>query len=303
MAEPKVLIVTGATGHQGSAVIDALIAADDANFHILAVTRNTTSAAANALRAKSKKISVIEGNLDDATALLNAVQAATNPQTIWGVFSMQQSGNSQAAAVMEEKQGQALVDASLAAGVQHFVYASVDRNGEQPTDIPYFASKHRLEKYLIESAKDKPMKWTILRPVSFMENFDGSTGKAYAAMLRVSLKAKPIQFVATHDVGVVAARAFCDPDSFSGKTISIAGDELTFDALAAVYRDKVGRDVPALPGFVGRLILLSSKDLRVMFNFFAEQGYGADVTTVKAEYPGIMNFGTWLEWKASKSRK
>jgi len=53
------------------------------------------------------------------------------------------------------------------------VYSSVERGGdekswENPTLIPHFASKHRIELHLREAAEDKMM-WTILRPTAFME--------------------------------------------------------------------------------------------------------------------------------------
>ena len=53
----------------------------------------------------------------------------------------------------EEAQGKALVDENIKRGVQHFVYASVERGGderswENPTDVPHFISKHRIEHYL-----------------------------------------------------------------------------------------------------------------------------------------------------------
>jgi uncharacterized protein YbjT (DUF2867 family) len=78
-----------------------------------------------------------------------------------------------ASVATEEAQGKALVDASIANGVEYFVYSSVDRGGdeeswENPTSIPHFAAKHRIELHLRETAADKMM-WTILRPTVFME--------------------------------------------------------------------------------------------------------------------------------------
>lgn len=73
----------------------------------------------------------------------------------------------------EEKQGKDLVDAALKNSVKHFVYTSVDRQGEKsldnPTNIPHFISKHNIEHHLIDSAKGSAMTWTILRPVAFLE--------------------------------------------------------------------------------------------------------------------------------------
>jgi uncharacterized protein YbjT (DUF2867 family) len=78
-----------------------------------------------------------------------------------------------ASAASEEAQGKALVDASIANGVEYFVYSSVERGGEEkswenPTPIPHFIAKHRIELHLRETAEDRMM-WTILRPTAFME--------------------------------------------------------------------------------------------------------------------------------------
>ena len=60
----KNILVTGATGKQGGAVVSALLASPSAaNFVIYAVTRNPTSAAAISLASKPN-VKVIEGNLD-----------------------------------------------------------------------------------------------------------------------------------------------------------------------------------------------------------------------------------------------
>lgn len=85
----KCILVTGATGKQGGAVINALLA-EDADMEILAVTRNPQSGAAKKLAKKSPKIKIVQGNLDDPVGIFgNACQVSSEP--IWGVFSVQVS--------------------------------------------------------------------------------------------------------------------------------------------------------------------------------------------------------------------
>lgn len=63
---PRNILVTGATGKQGGAVIKALLAKPPPyDFHILALTRKTASSAAQALAA-SPKVTLIEGDLENA---------------------------------------------------------------------------------------------------------------------------------------------------------------------------------------------------------------------------------------------
>lgn len=81
------ILVTGATGKQGGAVVNALIA-QDGDVEILAVTRNTDSASAQKLAKKSPKIKLVQGDLDDpATVFANAKKATSLP--VWGVYSVQ----------------------------------------------------------------------------------------------------------------------------------------------------------------------------------------------------------------------
>lgn len=53
----------------------------------------------------------------------------------------------------EEAEGKGLVDESIKREVRHFVYAIVERGGderswENPTKVPHFVSKHRIEHHL-----------------------------------------------------------------------------------------------------------------------------------------------------------
>lgn len=81
------ILITGATGKQGGGVIDALLR-EDADFQILAVTRDASSSGAQKLKAKSSNIQLVEGNLDRPEEIFaNAENLISQP--IWGVFSVQ----------------------------------------------------------------------------------------------------------------------------------------------------------------------------------------------------------------------
>ena len=72
----KVLLITGATGKQGGAVIDALLA-HPSDFTILVVTRDTNSASAQKPATKSPIIKLIQRNLDDIPAIFLAASKVT----------------------------------------------------------------------------------------------------------------------------------------------------------------------------------------------------------------------------------
>ncbi|KAJ4116133.1 hypothetical protein NW768_011105 [Fusarium equiseti] len=294
----RTLLITGATGKQGGSAVAALLAAQ-ADFNILALTRDVSSPSAKKLAAKSPKITLLEGNLDDVDSIFaNASKVTTSP--IWGVFSVQTPAMNETGPIIEEKQGKDLIDAALKNNVKHFVYSFVDRHGiksiENPTNIPHFMSKHNIELHLLRRTTGTDTSWTILRPVAFMENFDGGmVGKIFASCWKSVVKSRPLQLIAAADIGAFAAKAFVDTHKFAGKSISLAGDELTYDQMAAVFREKTGSEVPLAASILARLTLWLSKEMGTMFAFFEIEGYGANIEELRCMHPELKTLGTWLE--------
>ncbi|KAG8358514.1 hypothetical protein FVEN_g3774 [Fusarium venenatum] len=289
----RTLLITGATGKQGGSVVAALLAAQ-ADFNILALTRDASSPSAKKLAAKSPKITLVEGNLDDADAIFTNVSKTP---------AMNKTGP-----IIEEKQGKDLIDISLKNNVKHFVYSSVDRHGaksiENPTNIPHFISKHNIEHHLLRRSTGTDMDWTILRPVAFMENFDGGmVGKIFASCWKAVVKSRPLQLIATADIGVFAAKAFINMSAYKGKTISLAGDELTYDQMATVFKEKTGSDVPLAAGILARITLWLSKEMGTMFAFFENEGYGANPEELRRMHPELKTLGTWLEGSVYAKRQ
>lgn len=230
----KVLLITGATGKQGGAVIDALLNLQSSALTILAVTRNATGGGAKKLTQKSPAIKIVQGDLDDCTALFDEAQRVES-RPIWGVYSVQISMGKGVTMESEVAQGKALIDESLKRGVKHFVYSSVERGGDEhswqnPTPIPHFQSKYHIENYLRDVASKNPqgqgMGWTILRPVAFMDNLaPGMPTKVFLAAMNNYLQGKSTQWIATKDIGVFAAKAFDDPEKWNKRAV-VSWDEI-----------------------------------------------------------------------------
>lgn len=312
----KGLLITGATGKQGGATIDALLtsAPDSSEYTILAVTRSPNSPSAQALVSKSPLVKIVAGDLNDVPALFASART-THPSGIFGVFSVQAPPGRGFDPATEETQGRALVDEALKAGVQQFVYTSVDRGGDQrspsnPTSIPHFITKHNIEKYLIDAVNKNggdasAMKYTILRPVAFMENWTpGFGGKVFGAMWTSALPAdRKLQLISTSDIGHFAAQAFLHPDQYRNRAISLAGDELTLAEADMVFREKTGQPVPATYGAIGGALLWGIKEMGTMFSWFREEGYGANIAELKEEHPGLLSLGDWIEKKSAYAKK
>ncbi|KAJ9133426.1 NmrA-like family protein [Pleurostoma richardsiae] len=301
------VLVCGATGKQGGAVIRCLIK-ENADLEILAVTRDASSASAQKLLELSTRVKLVQGNLADPSKLLETAQAAASTP-VWGVFSVQVPMGFGQGGGGELGQGKALVDASLNAGVKLFVYTSVDRGGESssesPTDIPHFRSKHLIEQHLMNSTRNAGgnMDWVILRPVAFMENFtDDFLGRAFLTAWRQAVKDKPLQLVAVSDIGFFGAQAFLYPEQYRGRGISLAGDEMTLDQLAKVFKEETGKDVQFTNSIVGSLLMWAVKDFGRMFKWFYDVGYGADIKTLREMHPGLKDFRTWLRQESQFSK-
>ncbi|KAK1828698.1 hypothetical protein QBC39DRAFT_358490 [Podospora conica] len=297
MATRNILIL-GATGKQGGATIKSLLDLPrDTNtrpIHILALTRNPTSPSAQALAtAHPDVVELVQGDSTDPEPIF----AARPKGSIHAVFVVTLPGK-----VSEEAQAIPLIEAAVAHGVQHIVFSSVDRGGDEkswtnPTKVKHFYEKHNVELHLRELARAQPGKftWTILRPVAFFDNWaPGMMGKMFSAMMAASMKpTTKLQLVSTRDIGMFAAAALTDPERWAGRAVGLAGDELTLGEARERFEKVTGAALPQTWTFLGSLLLWMVAEVGHMFAFFEEEGYGADIEARRAELP-TQNFETWL---------
>jgi uncharacterized protein YbjT (DUF2867 family) len=290
------LLITGATGKQGGAVIRALLSRSSP-FHILALTRDASSAKAKSLALKSN-VTVVEGD-------------STSPESIFskhgpihGIFIVTTPGDKGS----EELQATRMIVEAGKSGVKHLVFSSVDRGGagkseNNPTNIPHFASKHRIEGVLKQKSSESKMKWTILRPVAFMDNLTADfSGKAFASIWGC-LEDKPLQLISVHDIGVFVARSFEDLEAYKWRAISLAGDELRLVQGKKVFKESLGYEMPETFGIVGTAIRYMVKEVGTLFAWFKYEGYGADISALRKEEPTLQNFGTWLKESSQFKKK
>ena len=272
----KAILIFGATGKQGSAVLRSLLAHPSFSpsaYTIQAVTRDVNSASAKRLSALSPAIKLVPGSLDDAPGTFRSL-----PATPWGVYTMTNPGKTETA------QGINIINEAIAAGSSRFVFSSVDRgeadNRNSPTTVPHFITKHNIEAHLREVAKESAGKltYTILRPPYFLDNLaPGFQGRLFLTLWRESCT-RPMSVIDTRDIGRAAAAAFLEPDgnaTFTNKELNLAGDRLTFEELDAKFRAKTGKPAPVTWGAFSNLLTLVSGDVREMAKFFQEPGFAA----------------------------
>ncbi|KUJ23712.1 putative NmrA-like family domain-containing protein 1 [Mollisia scopiformis] len=284
----KNILVTGATGKQGGAVIRALLSSPTPSFHIYALTRNASSPSAQALASKPN-ITVVEGDTSNPAPIFTSIS-----QPVHGVFSVTVP-NPFKAGSFEENQAIPLIDASVKHGVKQFIFTSADRGGpgkadNDPTPVPHFITKFNVENHL----KSRNMQWTILRPVAFYENLTPDfIGKGFAAMWR-QLGDVKLGLVGTKDIGLVAAKAFLHPENYANRAVTLVGDQLTFAEADKAFEDVVGTKMPITFNLVASGLKWMIHDLGAMFKWFGEGGYAWDMSGVRKEEQ-LMDFKTWLK--------
>jgi uncharacterized protein YbjT (DUF2867 family) len=234
--EDLTILVTGGTGRQGGAAARHLLAD---GWKVRALVRDPNTPAARAL-AKAG-VGLVKGDLLDRASLDRAVAG------VHGVYSVQTPRG--AGAGDEEREGFNLANAAATADVEHFVYSSV-YGAEDPDETPFRLPKHKIEAHIAETG----IPATILRPVTFMENWLGQKERVLAGYLQAPVAPDVVrQFIAVDDIGKFVGLAFREHDRFVGQAFEIAGDEMTMPEVADIFalvldRPVVYEDVPPFPG-------------------------------------------------------
>ena len=272
MNSDKTVLVTGATGRQGGAVVRHL---QPKGWRLRALTRNPDSYAAKQLARQG--VELAQGDLDDPGSLERAARG------VYGIYSVQDFWT--VGARREVQQGKNLADAAKNVGVEHFVYSSVG-GAERRTGITHWETKWEVEEY-IRSLK---LPATVLRPVSFMETYhilEVEVGLLKGKLADPIRGEKPYQTIATDDIGRFVALAFERPEEFIGLELEIAGSELTNVQVAEVFSRVLNRPVKfkKLPMLIVKLFL--GKEFYEMFQWFNTKGYEANIPELRRRYPEI----------------
>lgn len=143
------------------------------------------------------------------------------------------------------------------------------------------------------------MTCTVLRPTSFMENFAGGfVAKAMATSCRDVLPPdRRLQLIAVKDIGWFAAQALTNPDSdtYKNKSISLAGEELTFAEMDAIYRECTAKAIPTTFSALRWVLFQLVKEMPLTFDFVREEGFGADIAGLRKLNPELTTFKMWVE--------
>lgn len=248
---PETIFVAGATGQQGSAVINALLSSSfGASATIHGLTRNPFSQAAKNLLSKHPKVRLFAGSFDDVNSILEAAKGCTGAfLNVTPVFdstgSIDQTG--------EARHAQNLVHVcSSIPSIKRIVFSSTGAmhspklpeifNEYIPKHPNSWAAAYLTNKKACEDAvasSSFPEGWAIVRGTTFYSNFL----KPFTDFMYPDLESKQIIMTASrkdyrvscvdpNDVGALAARMLIStPEEWTvtwkGKIAPLLSENLT----------------------------------------------------------------------------
>ena len=308
MADKKIIAIMGATGSQGGGLARAILSDPNGGFGVRAITHQPDSDKAKELASLGAE--VVAADIEDAASLTKAFQGAYGSFCItffWNHFSPDK----------EIAHAKNMAAAAKAAGHKHVIWSTLEdtRKFVKDDSMPTLQGKYKVPHFDAKGESDAAFQGlpvTYLLTTFYWDNAiyfgmgpkKGADGK-YA--ITFPLGTKKMAGIAAGDIGKCAYGVFKDPGKFIGKTVGIAGEQLTGAEMVAKYSKALGIDVAynAVPPAVYRGFgFPGAEDLGNMFQFYADFedyfGKSRDVAGAKALNPGLQNFDAWLA--ANKSR-
>ncbi len=284
----KVIAVTMATSRQGIGVVKELNKTN--KYKIRAITRNVKSTKAKGLKSL-KNVELVRGDLMDPESLKKAFEGVdvifgnTTPTKGWKLFrgsivrsyEMEQGFNLINQVKIAYEKGQ----------LNHFIFSSISKAKDPLKNDPapgHFTSKWDIEEY-IEKLDLKKIT-TILRPVSYFENFENKlpgytiSKKVFPGIIGKNFK---WQTIAVGDIGKWVRGILSKPEKYKNQSINIAGEELTGVEMAMKLKSIVSSEgyqtsylmIPRVA------IKLLEYDIGIMADWIERSGYGADMNKLK----------------------
>jgi uncharacterized protein YbjT (DUF2867 family) len=271
-ADKATVLVGGATGRQGQAVVAELL---ERGYQVRGLTRKPQSKGAQALEALG--VEVVQGDYGDPGSL-RAAMVGADKLFFYSGFSKN-----------ELAEGLNVIAAANEAGITHLVYSS--GAAAEPGVGIEGAAKAQVELAIIDSG----LPYTVLRPVAFMENFDRQQ-KRIASVGVVDSRAldRPLYFIAIEDIGFLVGEAFDHPDEWLGQAVNIAGDSMTVAEYVDTYSTVMGREIEYTRMPLEQYLENMPKPLRPLFEWYEKVGYAADVDGLRERYPNLVSLEDYL---------
>jgi NAD(P)H dehydrogenase (quinone) len=234
-ADTSRVLVLGATGLTGSAVVKALEAAPGRAVPVRASRSETT--VEQWIKEGKEAVRI---DLDDPDTFAGALEGIDRVFLMTGYTSAM------------NHQTKNVVDAAEDAGVSFLVHLGVFSD-KRSTD-PHFAWHELVERYIAGSR----LAWANVHPHVFMENLLGINRLRDGQMVW-PMGDKRVGWIAGADIAAVVAKVLAEgPETHAGKDYYLSADLLNGTEVAEVLTSALGREIPAL--------VLTPDDLRRMIS-------------------------------------
>lgn len=240
----KILVVFGATGQQGSSVINYVLNDPELSqqYKLRAITRDVNSDKAKQLK---EKVEVVQGDVADRASLETALTGAHT------VFAMTTPEFGPDSVQTEYNNGKTIADVAVDKGAEYIIWSTLPAvrqiSGGKYTKVTPFDAKAKVEQYI----RTLPIKSAFFSGGFFMENFynqpflsprEAPDGTWVLARLNSPQMRTP-WFDATGDTGKFVGAILAEPDKYQGKTFCAGVALYNWEEIAASLSKATGKTV------------------------------------------------------------
>lgn len=312
MTQKKIIAVFGATGAQGGGLAKAILQDPKSEFAVRVITRNTESDKAKELAAMGAE--VVSADVDDKASMVRALQGAYGAFFVtffWSHFSPETEG----------KHARDMAYAAKEAGIQHAIWSTLeDTRRWVPLDdnrmptlqgkyiVPHFDGKGESDHYFTDAG----VPTTFMLASYYWDNlihFGMGPKKGPDGILAITFPMgdKKMAGIGSDDIGKCAYGIFKKGPEMIGKTIGIAGEQLTLKDMAHALSKALGQEVKyneVSPEMYRSFGFPGADDLGNMFQFYRDFDQVCnstrDVNFSRELNPELKSFEMWLAQNADR---
>ncbi|KAJ4303211.1 hypothetical protein N0V90_002104 [Kalmusia sp. IMI 367209] len=237
----KILAIFGATGQQGSSIVDYVLNDSELSlqYKIRAITRDVTSEKAKQLK---DKVEVVHGDILNRSSLETAL---TGVHTVFIMTAPFLSPD------VEYNTVKTIADIALEKDAKYIIFSTLpsihELSGGKYTKVTPFDVKAKAEQYI----RGLPIQSAFCSLGSFMENFESTSyltprkeeDDTWVVALHVSPNIQWPLVNAVRDTGKFVGSILAEPYKFNGKTFCCAAKLYSLDEMIAIMSKATGKDI------------------------------------------------------------